>query len=63
MLASKYFSARLISRGGPWVAVGIEGGGPAIVVNTNTKITVERWIFTVAHELGSALALRFLQGE
>ncbi len=37
------------------LAVGVEGGGPAIVVNTNTKITVERWIFTVAHEFGHLL--------
>lgn len=27
-------------------------GGPAIVVNTWERITVERWIFTAAHELG-----------
>ncbi len=29
--------------------------GPAIVVNTWDKISVERWIFTVAHELGHLL--------
>jgi len=29
-----------------------EDGGPAIVVNTWEKISVERWIFTAAHELG-----------
>lgn len=28
------------------------GGGPAIVVNTWERISVERWIFTAAHELG-----------
>lgn len=27
-------------------------GGPAIVVNTWDRISVERWIFTAAHELG-----------
>lgn len=27
-------------------------GGPAIVVNTWKRISVERWIFTAAHELG-----------
>ena len=27
-------------------------GGPAIVVNTRRDISVERWIFTAAHELG-----------
>ncbi|MFQ5792397.1 MAG: ImmA/IrrE family metallo-endopeptidase [Acidobacteriota bacterium] len=28
------------------------GGGPAVVVNTWERISVERWIFTAAHELG-----------
>lgn len=28
------------------------GGGPAIAVNTWSRISVERWIFTAAHELG-----------
>ena len=30
-------------------------GGPAIVVNTWERISVERWIFTAAHELGHLL--------
>ena len=30
-------------------------GGPAIVVNTWDRISVERWIFTAAHELGHLL--------
>ena len=30
-------------------------GGPAIVVNTWEKISVERWIFSAAHELGHLL--------
>ncbi|MEA3286194.1 MAG: XRE family transcriptional regulator [Candidatus Marinimicrobia bacterium] len=34
------------------LSVGEKDGGPAIVVNTNDRISVERWIFTVAHELG-----------
>jgi len=29
-----------------------EDGGPAIVVNTWDRISVERWIFSAAHELG-----------
>ena len=29
-----------------------EDSGPAIVINTWSQIPVERWIFTVAHELG-----------
>jgi len=33
-------------------------GGPAIVVNTWDRISVERWIFTAAHELGH-LVLHF----
>lgn len=28
------------------------GGGPAIAVNTWERVSVERWIFTAAHELG-----------
>jgi Zn-dependent peptidase ImmA (M78 family)/DNA-binding XRE family transcriptional regulator len=34
------------------LSVGAEDGGPAIVVNTWERISVERWIFTAAHELG-----------
>jgi Zn-dependent peptidase ImmA (M78 family) len=30
-------------------------GGPAIVVNTWDRLSVERWIFTAAHELGHLL--------
>lgn len=30
-------------------------GGPAVVVNTWDRISVERWIFTAAHELGHLL--------
>ena len=32
-----------------------KGGGPAVVVNTWDRISVERWIFTAAHELGHLL--------
>jgi Zn-dependent peptidase ImmA (M78 family)/DNA-binding XRE family transcriptional regulator len=35
-----------------------EEGGPAIVVNTWDRISVERWIFTAAHELGHLLLHR-----
>lgn len=34
------------------LSVGHQDGGPAVVVNTFDRITVERWIFTAAHELG-----------
>lgn len=37
------------------LSVSPEGGGPAIVVNTWERISVERWIFTTAHELGHLL--------
>jgi len=37
------------------LSVSKEGGGPAIVVNTWERISVERWIFTAAHELGHLL--------
>lgn len=33
------------------LSVSEKDGGPAIVVNTWSRITVERWIFTSAHEL------------
>ena len=34
------------------LSVGPGDGGPAVVVNTWERISVERWIFTAAHELG-----------
>lgn len=34
------------------LSVGEKDGGPAIVVNSESGITVERQIFTIAHELG-----------
>lgn len=34
------------------LSVASSDGGPAIVVNTWDRISVERWIFTAAHELG-----------
>lgn len=34
------------------LSIGPADGGPAIVVNTWDRISVERWIFTAAHELG-----------
>jgi Zn-dependent peptidase ImmA (M78 family)/DNA-binding XRE family transcriptional regulator len=37
------------------LSIGKEDGGPAIVVNTWERISVERWIFTAAHELGHLL--------
>lgn len=37
------------------LSVGPDGGGPAVVVNTWDRISVERWIFTAAHELAHLL--------
>lgn len=37
------------------LSVGDEDGGPAVAVNTWERISVERWIFTAAHELGHLL--------
>lgn len=37
---------------------GEDEGGPAVVVNTWERISVERWIFTAAHELGHLLLHR-----
>lgn len=37
------------------LSVGPADGGPAIVVNSWERISVERWIFTAAHELGHIL--------
>ncbi|MCU0661719.1 MAG: XRE family transcriptional regulator [Myxococcota bacterium] len=34
------------------LSVASSDGGPAIIVNTWERISVERWIFTAAHELG-----------
>ncbi len=37
------------------LSVGLRDHGPAVVVNTWDRISVERWIFTAAHELGHLL--------
>ncbi len=37
------------------LSVGSRDHGPAVVVNTWDRISVERWIFTAAHELGHLL--------
>lgn len=52
----KVFTPEVASEGffGLSVAGGSEGG-PAVVVNVWERISVERWIFTAAHELGHLL--------
>ena len=37
------------------LSVAEEDGGPAVIVNTWERISVERWIFSAAHELGHLL--------
>ena len=37
------------------LSVGARDGSPTVVVNTWDRISVERWIFTAAHELGHLL--------
>lgn len=48
----KMFSLKNASDGFYGLSVGEEDGGPAIVVNTWDRISVERQIFSAAHELG-----------
>ncbi len=48
----KVYSAPLASEGFFGLSVGEEDGGHAVVVNVWDRISVERWIFTAAHELG-----------
>lgn len=51
----KLVLVRLSSDGFFGLSVSEESGGPAIVVNVWERISVERWIFTTAHELGHLL--------
>lgn len=51
----KVFLPRVASEGFFGLSVGAEDGGPAVVVNTWERISVERWIFSAAHELGHLL--------
>lgn len=37
------------------LSIGDDDGGPAVVINTWERISVERWIFSAAHELGHLL--------
>ena len=51
----KVYPIQLHNPGFFGLSVGIQDGGPAIIVNTWEKISVERWIFSAAHELGHLL--------
>jgi Zn-dependent peptidase ImmA (M78 family)/DNA-binding XRE family transcriptional regulator len=51
----KVYTPILASDGFFGLSVGAEDGGPAVVVNTWDRVSVERWIFTAAHELAHVL--------
>lgn len=51
----KVYPLPLASEGFFGLSIGKADGGPAIVVNVWDRISVERWIFTAAHELGHLL--------
>jgi Zn-dependent peptidase ImmA (M78 family)/transcriptional regulator with XRE-family HTH domain len=51
----KVYPLSLASEGFFGLSVAKPGGGPAVVVNVWERISVERWIFTAAHELGHLL--------
>ncbi|MHB8840478.1 MAG: helix-turn-helix domain-containing protein [Candidatus Aquicultor sp.] len=48
----KIYTISLSSKGFFGLSVAASEGGPAIIVNVWDRIAVERWIYTVAHELG-----------
>lgn len=51
----KVYLPQVAAEGFFGLSVGREDGGPAVVVNTWERISVERWIFSAAHELGHLL--------
>jgi Zn-dependent peptidase ImmA (M78 family)/transcriptional regulator with XRE-family HTH domain len=51
----KVFTPNVASEGFFGLSVAASDGGPAVVVNVWDRISVERWIFTAAHELGHLL--------
>lgn len=51
----KVYPLVLVSDGFFGLSVGEEEGGPAVIVNVWERISVERWIFSAAHELGHLL--------
>jgi Zn-dependent peptidase ImmA (M78 family)/DNA-binding XRE family transcriptional regulator len=51
----KVYPLSLASEGFFGLSVAPRDGGPAVVVNVWERISVERWIFTAAHELGHLL--------
>lgn len=51
----KVYPLSLASDGFFGLSVSKEDGGPAVIVNVWDRISVERWIFSAAHELGHLL--------
>ena len=51
----KVYLPHFASEGFFGLSVSAKGGGPAVIVNTWERISVERWIFSAAHELGHLL--------
>ncbi|MDF9408806.1 MAG: DNA-binding transcriptional repressor PuuR [Pelotomaculum sp. PtaB.Bin013] len=51
----KVYPLILVSDGFFGLSVAKEDGGPAVIVNVWERISVERWIFSAAHELGHLL--------
>ncbi len=51
----KVYPIRLASDQFFGLSVAEDGGGPAVIVNVWDRISVERWIFSAAHELGHLL--------
>jgi len=51
----KVYPLNLVSDGFFGLSVAEEDGGPAVIVNVWERISVERWIFSAAHELGHLL--------
>src|SRR5690606_13922112 len=51
----KVLTPKVASEGFFGLSVADEDVGPAVIVNTWDRISVERWIFTAAHELGHLL--------
>lgn len=58
----KFFTEQFKLPGIFGFSAGIADGGPAIAVNTDATITIERQIFTAAHELGHLLLHRSSYG-
>ncbi|MGI6132457.1 MAG: hypothetical protein ACOYES_11375 [Bacillota bacterium] len=48
----KVYAREVMSRGFFGLSIGPADGGPLVVANVWSRISVERWILTAVHELG-----------